>query len=81
MWGHGRVLSFRDGGRIGGFEGSVRGVVLVGAVFIIDVIRSGTVSGVKLSISVKDGRRSTVVEPGTSGDSGTGMLLADSMSF
>ena len=93
MCGQGRV--FRAGlagmGVCGGVEeegfavllgsGADSGVVFVGAAFIISVIRAGTAGGVTLSIRVKDGSSSTVVDPSTSAESGTGMLQAESMSF
>jgi hypothetical protein len=57
------------------------GVMFVGAELIMSVIKLGTVAGVTFSMRVKDGRSNTVVEPLTSGDSGTGMLQADSISL
>jgi hypothetical protein len=63
------------------FDVWVRGVVFVGAALIISVIKSGTVVGVTFSTKVKDGNNNTVVESSTSGESGTGMLLADSINF
>jgi len=64
-----------------GFEVEKRGVLFVGAELMISVINSGTVVGVTFSIIVKEGSNKTVVEPSTSGFSGTGILQADSMSF
>jgi hypothetical protein len=64
-----------------GFDATVSGVVFVGAELIMSVIRFGTTAGVTFSIRVNDGSSNTVVEPTTSGVSGTGMLQADSISF
>ena len=55
--------------------------MFVGAEFMTWVIRSGTEDGITLSMIVKAGRRRTVVDSGTVGVSGRGMLEAESMSF
>jgi len=71
----------RSGESCCSFDAEESGVVFVGAELMMSVIKSGTVAGVTFSMIVKDGSSNTVVEPSTSGDSGTGILQADSMSF
>lgn len=66
--------------------GGVRGDVLVGEDSIMDFIRVGTELGVTLLMMVNAGRRRTVVAVSLAGrsswsESGTGILVADSMSF
>lgn len=61
------------------------GIMVVGAVLMWWVIRSGTESGVTFSMMVKEGRRRTVVGAEAGGGSssvpGTGMLEAESIIF
>lgn len=63
-----------------GLSVCVRGVLFVGALLTISVIKVGTDAGVTFSTIVKAGSRMMDVESGVSGSSGTGILDAESMS-
>ena len=59
-----------------------RGVVFVGALEIMCVIRSGTAEGVTLSMNLKEGRSKTVVPSAWEWEwCGSGMFEAESIIF
>ena len=81
VWG---VLRWSTSLGLGAVE-VINGVVVVGALLMYWVMRSGTAEGVTLSIRVKEGKRRTVVgaeaEWSCSEFSGTGIFDADSIIF